>query len=98
MATKEGKSIQVNPDFKLAHLKLKISIKDQSHWLPWSTECLTLHPAFPSGGTEGQQLQQHRVQSLQRQMANALLAVVQSLAMLWQCQFVVERPHMLPMT
>ena len=68
------------------------------HQFPWSTECLTLHPAFPSVGTEGQQLQQHRVQSLQRQMANALLAVVQSLAMLWQCQFVVERPHMLPMT
>ena len=46
--------------------------KDLFHEILWSTECLTLHPEFPSGGVEGQQLQQHRVQSLQRQMANAL--------------------------
>ena len=53
--------------------------KDLAHQIPWSTECLTL-PWTPSGGVEGQQLQQHRVQPLQRQMANAL--VVWSLAML----------------
>ena len=41
-------------------------------------ECLSLHPEFPVGGAEGQQLQQHKVQSLQRQTANAL--VVQSLS------------------
>ena len=45
----------------------------------WSTKCLT-PPAIPSGGVEGQQLQQHRVQSPQRQMAKAL---VQSLAALF---------------
>ena len=37
---------------------------------PWSTECLTLHPTFPSGSVDGQQLQQHR------QMANVLLLLV----------------------
>ena len=45
----------------------------------WSTKCLAA-PAIPSGGVEGQQLQQRRVQSPQRQMANAL---VQSLAVLF---------------
>ena len=39
-----------------------------------------LHPELPSGRVEGQQLQQHRVQSLQRQMANAL----------GKCHFVVD--------
>ena len=34
----------------------------------------------PSGGVKGQQLQQYRVQSPQRQMVNAL--VIQSLAMI----------------
>ena len=33
-------------------------------------------PWIPLGGVEGQQLQQHRVQSLQRQVANALVGVV----------------------
>ena len=65
--------------------------KDLFHQILWSTECLTLHPEFPSGGVEGQQLQPHRVQSLQRQMANAL-AVVQSLAnALGEWQFEVNR-------
>ena len=35
-------------------------------------ECLTRHPELSSGHVEGQQLQQQRAQSLQRQMANAL--------------------------
>ena len=43
------------------------------------TECLTVHPELSSGHVEGQQLQQQRAQSLQRQMANAL----------GKCQFVV---------
>ena len=38
------------------------------------------HPELPSGHVEGQQLQQHRIQSLQKQMANAL----------GKCQFVVD--------
>ena len=47
-------------------------------------------PELPAGGVEGQHLQQHRVQSLQRQMANALV-VVQSLAnALGKHQFVVD--------
>ena len=53
--------------------------KELSHQVPWSIESLT-PPWTPSEGVEDQQLQQHRVQSLQRQTANAL--VVQSLAML----------------
>ena len=62
------------------------------HQFPWSTECLTLHPALPSAGVEGQQLQQHRVQSLQRQMANALVVAVPSLGnALGKSQFVVDR-------
>ena len=36
------------------------------------SECLTLYPEFPSWGVEGWQLQQRRVQSPQRQMANTL--------------------------
>ena len=36
--------------------------KDLSHQIPWSTECLTL-PWTPSGVAEGQQLEQHGVQS-----------------------------------
>ena len=59
------------------------------HQFPWSTECLTLPPDFRSGGVEGQQLQQHRVQSPQRQMANAL--VVQSVEnSLGKCQFIID--------
>ena len=53
--------------------------KVRSHQIPWSTECLT--PFWtPSGGFEGQHLQQHKVQPPSRQMANApvvhLLAIV----------------------
>ena len=52
---------------------------------PWRTECLTLHPEFPSGDVEGQQLQQHK------QMTNALAIVLQSLAnALGKCQFVAD--------
>ena len=47
---------------------------------PWSTECLTLHPELPSGHIEGQQLQQHRIQSLHWKVANAP----------GKCQFVVD--------
>ena len=57
---------------------IKLS-KDLSHQFPWSIECL-IPPWTPSGGVEGQQLQQHRVQSPQGQMANAL----------GKCQFVVD--------
>ena len=42
-----------------------------------------LNPELPSGHDKGQQLQQHRIQSLQRQMSNAL----------GKCQFVVETPN-----
>ena len=42
------------------------------HQFPWSTECLTLHPELPSRHVEGQQLQQHRIQSLQRQAPTAI--------------------------
>ena len=52
--------------------------KDLSHYIPWSTGCLT-PPWTPSGVVEGQQLWQHGVQSPKRQMAN--IFVVQSLAM-----------------
>ena len=52
--------------------------KDLSHLLPWSTGYLT-PPWTPSGVVEGQQLQQHRVQSPERQMGNAV--VVQSFVM-----------------
>ena len=44
-------------------------------------------PELPLEGVEGRQLQRHRVQSLQRQMANVL---VQLLTMLGKCQFVVD--------
>ena len=47
--------------------------KDLFPQLPWSTECLALHPGFPSRSVRGQQLQQHR------QVTNALVAA-QSLA------------------
>ena len=33
---------------------LKISIKDLSHWISWSTECLTLHPELPQFSSVGQ--------------------------------------------
>ena len=52
---------------------LKIS-QDLFHQIPWSTEGLT-PPWTPSEGIEGQQLQQHRVQCPQKQMANALVFV-----------------------
>ena len=48
---------------------------DLFHQSPWSTQCLILHLKFPSGSVEGQQPQQHMVQSLQRQMAITLVAV-----------------------
>ena len=54
-------------------------LTDLSHLLPWSTEYLT-PPWTPSGVVGGQQLQQHRVQSPERQMGNAI--VVQPLVML----------------
>ena len=57
----------------------------------WTTECLTLHPELPSGCVKSQQLQQHKAQCPQRQMANALV-VAQSLAnVLGKCQFVVYK-------
>ena len=60
-------------------------LKDLFHQFPWSTECLTLHPEFASGSVEGQQLQWHR------QMANALVVVVQWLVnALGKCQLVVD--------
>ena len=49
--------------------------KDLFHLFLWSTECLADHPEFPSEGAEGQQLQEPGVQSSQRPMANALVAV-----------------------
>ena len=52
--------------------------KDLLHQFPWSTECLTVHPEFPSGGVEGWQLGSG--QFLQRQMADG--HVVQSQKML----------------
>ena len=65
--------------------------KDLFYQFSSSTECLTFHPEFPSEGVEGWQLRQHRVQSPQRPMANALV-VVQSLAnALGKCQFVVDK-------
>ena len=48
-----------------------------SHQIPLST-AVPHSPWTPSWGIEGQQLQQHRVQSLERQMADAL--AVQTLA------------------
>ena len=56
------------------------SVPENNHLKTCSTRFsgagyLTLHPECPSGGAEGQQLQQHRVQSSQRQMASALLVV-----------------------
>ena len=63
-----------------------------SSWKYLSTwKCLT-PPWTPSGDLEGQQLQQQKVQSLPRQMANALVLVVQLLEnSLGQCRFVVDR-------
>ena len=40
---------------------------------------------------EGQQLQQQKVQSLQRQMANSLVVIQLLENSLGQCQFVVDR-------
>ena len=65
--------------------------KDLSHQIP----CLRVpHSTLNSlRGVKGQQ-QQHRVQSLQRQVANALVDIVQSLAnALGKCQFVVNLPQ-----
>ena len=42
--------------------------KDLSHQFLWSTNCPTLHSELPSGSVKGQ----HKIQSSQRQMANAL--------------------------
>ena len=64
--------------------------KDLFPQFPWSTECLTLHPAFPSAGAEGQQLQQRRAQCLQRQEAGALAAVQWLANTLGKRQFVVD--------
>ena len=60
------------------------------HGFPWSTECLTLHPEFPSEGVEGWQLRQHRVQSPQRPMANALVVVQSVENALGKCQFIID--------
>ena len=57
-----------------------IYLKPHSTGFPGAQNASFLHPELPSGHVEGQQLQQHRVQSLQRQMANAL----------GKCQFVVD--------
>ena len=46
--------------------------KDLSHQIPWSTESLN-PPWIPSESVAGQQLQQHRIQSFQRQMANEFM-------------------------
>ena len=56
---------------------------DLFHRFPWSTQCLILHLEFPSAGVDGQQPQQHRVQSLQRQMVKALLLLFSSWHMLF---------------
>ena len=42
------------------------------------------------GGAEGQQLQQHRVQSLQRQVAKALVVVRLLADVLGKCQYVAD--------
>ena len=47
-------------------------------------------PELPLEGVEGRQLQRHRVQSLQRQMADALVAVSSLANVLGKCQFVVD--------
>ena len=47
-------------------------------------------PELPLEGVEGQQLQRHRVQSRQRQMADALVAVSSLANVLGKCQFVVD--------
>ena len=62
---------------KSAPKNTKVS-KDLSHQIPWNTECLT-PPSTPSRVVEDQHLQQHGVQSPQRQMENAF--IVHSLAM-----------------
>ena len=46
--------------------------EDLFHQFSWSTECLPLHPEPLSGHVKGQQLQQHRMQSTQRKLANVL--------------------------
>ena len=67
--------------------------EDLLHQFPCSTKCFILHPELPSGHILRQQLQQHKIQSPKRQMANALVAVVQSLAnALGKCQIVVDKP------
>ena len=38
----------------------KYLCKDLFHQFPWSIECFTLYPEYPSGHVEGQQLQKHR--------------------------------------
>ena len=53
--------------------------KDLFHQFSWSRKCLSL-PEFPWGHVEGQKLQQSKIQSLERQMANAL----------GKCQFVID--------
>ena len=75
-ATKQNKQKRIGI-IKSVPENIRLS-KDLSHQIPWSTQS-SLHPELPQGGAEGQQLKQHRVQSPQRQMANAL---VQSLAAL----------------
>ena len=57
-----------------------IFLKPPSTSFPGAQNASFLHPELPSGRVEGQQLQRHRVQSLQRQMANAL----------GKCQFAVD--------
>ena len=61
-------------EFGISSCKLLYTAAVLFHQFPWSTDCLTLHPKVPAV-TEGQQLQQHRIKSLRRQMANALVVV-----------------------
>ena len=46
--------------------------EDLFHQFSWSTECLLLHPEPLLGHVKGQQLQQHKMQSTQRKLANVL--------------------------
>ena len=57
--------------------------KDLSYQFSWSTECLSLHPELPSGHIQGQQLQEHRIQSAEIVEADGKCP--------WQCQSVVDR-------
>ena len=57
--------------------------KDLFYQFSWSTKCLSLHPELLSGHIQGQQLQEHRIQSAENVEADGKCP--------WQCQFVVDR-------